>query len=69
MPRNRALVDLLLNRKQDIYCLQVHRTALPAKKCMARLSDWSVSFPVICLLTQRPWEPKSLTQPTHNILP
>ena len=54
MGRNRALVDLLLDRKQDIYCLQVHRTALPA------------SIPVICLLTQRPWEPNSLTQPVHN---
>jgi len=23
MPRNQALVDLLLERRQDIYCLQV----------------------------------------------
>ena len=27
MPRNRALVDLLLERRQDIYCLQVRQAA------------------------------------------
>lgn len=57
MPRNRALVDLLLHRQQDIYCLQVHRTALPAliagKAGRASLTG-SRALQSVCLLTQRP---------------
>ena len=49
MPRNRALVDLLLDRQQDILCLQVRRTALPATLCRACLSDWFASSPVSML--------------------